>query len=276
MLNEDLPAKRRRKKETAARWGVRTATAVIGTQLPWVAATLDAVGIDVLNRLLSEKEASRIERTLKAAVQLIEESLKLGREPRSDGFDGANPGDRSFPEEVVEGVLLRVQRENQERKLPHYSEFLHSYVFNSALDPASAGTIVSIADELSYRQFCILALTNRQTLQSTLHYDTRLRIRSEKQHPTDLPSMWEETFTQEVFDLESRQLTQISRGLLDTPHMVTLLPLGKMVCEVLGLSGIDPEILDDLKKRADPYKTRVEWLLSFQRDRVGCFPLEAG
>jgi hypothetical protein len=37
--------------------------------------------------------------------------------------------------------------------------------------------------------------------------------------------------------------------------MVTLLPLGKMVCEVLGLSGIDPEILDDLKKRADPYKS---------------------
>jgi hypothetical protein len=144
--------------------------------LPWVAATLDAVGLDVLNRLLSEKE-------------LIEESMRLGHEPRSDGFDGANPGDRMFSEEIVEGVLLRVQRENQERKLPHYSEFLHSYVFNSALDPASARTIVSIADELSYRQFCILALTNRQTLQSTLHYDTRLRIRSEKQHRTDLPSM---------------------------------------------------------------------------------------
>jgi len=254
MLNEDLPAKRRGKKGTAARWGVKTATAVIGTQLPWVAATLDAVGIDVLNRLLSEKEASRIERTLKAAVERIEESMRLGLEPRSDGFDGANPGNRMFSEEVVEGVLLRVQRENQERKLPHYSEFLHSYVFNSALDPASARTIVSIADELSYRQFCILALTNRQTLASTLGNDTRLRIRSEKQDHTDSPSMWDETFTQEVFDLESRQLAQISRGFLDAPHMVTLLPLGKMVCEVLGLTGIDAEILDDLKKRADPYK----------------------
>ncbi len=255
MLNAELPAKPRGKKEAATELGVKTATALIGTQLPLVAATLDTVGIDMLNRLLSAKEASRIERTLKAAALLIEESMKLGHEPRSDGFDGANPGDRAFSEEVVEGVLLRVQRENQERKLPYYAEFLRSYVFDSALDPASARTIVSIADELSYRQFCILALTNRQTLQSTLHYDTRLRVRSEKEHRTDLPSIWEETFMQEVFDLESRQLVQISRGQFDTPHMVVLSQLGKVSCDVLRLSGIDSEVLDNLKKSANPVQS---------------------
>lgn len=262
MLNCDLPAKPQDKKQVIAEWGVKTVTSIIGVELPGVSTVLEAVAVDVLNRLISDREASRVERVVSGATLLIAADMKSGREPRSDSFEGANPGNRKFSEEVAEGVLLSVQRENEERKLPFYQQFIRSYVFDPALDPASARTILALASDLSYRQCCILALASRQTLRSTLHYDIRLRVKGKTQHRTDVPTVWEETFMQEVFDLEAQHLVEISRGLSSIPYLVTLTSLGKVACDALGFSYVESDVLDALGKQADPVDG---WLLTRKR-----------
>lgn len=252
MLNADRPKRPASPRDVAAETALNTALAALSAVNPLVAGALKRPLGDVLERKLSRNATARIERTMVQAVVLVNKSKDQGREPRSDDFLKGEPGNRSFAEEIVEGVLLTVQSEFQKAKEPYYAQFVDSCIHDPTIDRASAVNILAILDALSYRQLCILALTNRQTLQSSVEYDTRLRVQGENQHRTDLPAVWEETFMQEVFDLESRRLVQISRQQFIESHMVVPSPLGKVVCKVLGLSRIDSAILDELKERAAP------------------------
>jgi hypothetical protein len=55
-------------------------------------------------------------------------------------------------------LLLKAQREPEERKLPHIASVIPFVGFNSEIDVPVAHQLLQFASELSYRQYCILAL----------------------------------------------------------------------------------------------------------------------
>ena len=90
---------------------------------------LRRVGADVSERLLSPREQARVGFVLASAATEIHSRIERGETLRSDGFFDPRHGERSDAEEVSEGVLLKSQREPEEKKLPymaHPSQTLHS------------------------------------------------------------------------------------------------------------------------------------------------------
>ena len=52
-----------------------------------------------------------------------------------------NFNDRSFADEIIEGVLLAAQREYQEKKLPLYGNLLTNIAFRSDIDRVTANRL---------------------------------------------------------------------------------------------------------------------------------------
>jgi hypothetical protein len=59
---------------------------------------------------------------------------------------------------VTESVLLKAQREAEERKVPYMGRLLANIAFEPAISPAMAHQLIKIAEQLTYRQLCLLRL----------------------------------------------------------------------------------------------------------------------
>jgi hypothetical protein len=123
-----------------------------------VALALRHVGQEISQRMLGPREEVRVGGVLAIAAGEIRQRMENGESVRSDGFfDNKNTG-RSDAEEVVEGVLLRSQREPEERKIPYMGHLLSSIAFDSQIGAQMAHQITRAAEQLTYRQLCILKL----------------------------------------------------------------------------------------------------------------------
>ena len=119
---------------------------------------LKRLGSEVAERLLSPREQARIGFVLGQAVIEIRKRIDQGEALREDGFFDAQQGGRSNAEEVAESVLLKSQREAEERKLASMAHLLANIAFDPAISAEMAHQITKIAEQLTYRQLCILKL----------------------------------------------------------------------------------------------------------------------
>jgi hypothetical protein len=118
---------------------------------------LEGVVQEVNQRRLSARERVRGDRVAALAITYFEEKHQLRPELRSDGFFEGGPGNRSFAEEIIEGVILVAQRQYQEKKIPYLAYLLA----NIPSDDGSrdlTNHLLRLADQLSYRQLCLMAL----------------------------------------------------------------------------------------------------------------------
>lgn len=132
--------------------------AVLGAGGAAAAMALKRIGQEAADRLLGPREKVRLGAVLAISASDIHDRMQGGEKLRADGFFEAKQGGRSDAEEVAEGVLLRSQREPEEKKIRYMGYLLANVAFDPQISPAMAHQIVKAAEQLTYRQLCILKL----------------------------------------------------------------------------------------------------------------------
>ena len=119
---------------------------------------LKHIGQEASERLLGPREKVRVGAVLAIAAAEIDQRIKNGESVRSDDFFDRKSSGRSDAEEVAESVLLKSQREPEERKIPYMGHLLSSVAFDAQISAQMAHQIMKAAEELTYRQLCVLKL----------------------------------------------------------------------------------------------------------------------
>ena len=95
---------------------------------------------------------------LAIAALEIHQRLEKGESLRNDGFFDRELTGRSEAEEVAESIILKCQRESQEKKIPYMGYLKAGIAFDSNISADMAHQLIKAAEELTYRQLCILKL----------------------------------------------------------------------------------------------------------------------
>ena len=139
--------------EGAALGGAAGGGASLG--LRWLGRELSA-------RLLSPREEQRLGYVYTVAAAEIAERVEGGEQVRGDGFFGQSGQGGSEAEEVWESILMKSQREPQEKKLPYFAHLLAGLAFSDEIGAHMAHQLTKAAEQLTYRQLCILKLIAHQ------------------------------------------------------------------------------------------------------------------
>lgn len=132
--------------------------AVFGAIGAAAAVTLRHIGEEVSERLLAPREQVRVGGVLAIAAGEIHQRLERGEALRADGFFEPKGASRSDAEEVAESVLLKSQREPEEKKIPYMGHLFAAVSFDPQISAQLAHQIIKTAEQLTYRQLCILKL----------------------------------------------------------------------------------------------------------------------
>lgn len=123
-----------------------------------VSKGLERLGREFSERALGPREEARVGCVLALAVRGIRERIESGEQLRPDGFFQHTSTHRSGAEEVLENILLKSQREPEEKKLPYMANLFASIAFDSTISAEMAHQIAKTAGDLTFRQLCILRL----------------------------------------------------------------------------------------------------------------------
>lgn len=132
--------------------------ALLGAAGAAAAAALKHIGDEASQRLLGPREKVRVGGVLAIAAGEIRQRLEHGQSVREDGFFEPKEIGRSDAEEVAESVLLKSQREPEEKKIPYMGHLLANIAFDPEISAQMGHQIIKIAEQLSFRQMCILKL----------------------------------------------------------------------------------------------------------------------
>lgn len=208
--------------------------AILGSGGAAAAAMLRHVGEEVSERVLGPREEVRIGGVLTIAASEIQQRLNAGNQLRSDGFFEPNASGRSDAEEIAESVLLRSQREPEERKIPYMGHLLASVAFDPEIGGPLAHQIIKTAEQLTYRQLCILRLS----VVSDAYELREADYRGYGEFGKDLYQV-----LYECFDLYSRGLINLSGE------------------AALGISDVNPSRMKVQALGADIYNLMHLWLI---------------
>lgn len=135
-----------------------TGAAMFGAGGVLVSKTLSYIGNELSTRFLGPREETRIGATLAIATEKINKRLQNGDTIRSDGFFNKDNSGRSKAEEIAESVLLKSQREAEEKKIPFLANLLANISFSPEISVELGEQMIKTVDSLTYRQLCILSL----------------------------------------------------------------------------------------------------------------------
>ena len=119
-------------------------------------AATEATGIPV------GRERVRAGAALAFAVEHAVTLQRAGRAMRTDGFFGARAGGRPGADEVTEAVVLAARRSTDERRVRHLGYLLAEIAVSPDIDADVAGRALRLAENLSWRQFALLAAVGRR------------------------------------------------------------------------------------------------------------------
>ncbi|VVB64521.1 Uncharacterised protein [uncultured archaeon] len=142
--------------------------AIGGASGPLLTKEIIEIGNDIAERFLSDREKIRIGGVIIYAYDKIRKKWAAGEKLRDDGFfeqpSIGHPACAEIPiierppaEEVIEGILLAVQREHEENKLPFVGNLLANIFFDSEIDKTQIDLLIKFAQRISFRQMCILS-----------------------------------------------------------------------------------------------------------------------
>lgn len=195
------------------------AGAILG---PGITSAIKKIGDEISTRVLGPREKIRIGATIVYAIKKVDENQKSGKTIRGDEFFKSNDNDRSSAEEITEGILLNAQREYQEKKIRFHGNLLANIAFHPEVTKEQANYMIRLAEKLSYRQLCIIALFGH----SESH---NLRDKSWRGAREDISSE-KAALLQEIFEL-------YSQGLLNGGGEA-LLGVGDIVPNKMRIQGI--------------------------------------
>jgi len=186
------------------------------------AMALKHIGEEASERLLGPREKVRVGGVLAIAAAEIDQRIKNGESIRSDGFFQNKSTGRSDAEEVAESVLLKSQREPEEKKLSYMGHLLASIPFDNQISAQMAHQIIKVAEQLTYRQLCILKLAAIKQVFGLRNGDYR----------------GQDSFSKELYQVLYECLDLYHRGLINFGGEVAFGPTdiapGKMAVQGLG------------------------------------------
>lgn len=132
--------------------------AALGAGGAAAARVLKHIGNEACERLLGPREKIRLGGVLAVVSAEIDQRIKNGEKIRDDGFFQEKITGRSDAEEVAESILLKSQREPEEKKIPYMGHVLSNVAFKNEISAEMAHQITKAAEQLTYRQLCLLKL----------------------------------------------------------------------------------------------------------------------
>ena len=158
-------------------------TTALGGAGSVVGSALRYLGHEFADRVLGPRERKRVGAVLAVIAQDIHEHRTKGDEPRTDGFFDAGTDGRRDADEVAESVLLKCQREPEEKKIPYMGHFFANVAFRSDISALMAHQLTKHAEQLTYRQFCLLNIATYRRPHWVLRPDD---YRGQETLPVDL------------------------------------------------------------------------------------------
>lgn len=202
------------------------------------AMILKNIGQEFSKRQLSPREDYRVGKVLAIAASEIHQRLENGEGLRNDGFFDRQPFGRSDAEEIVEAIMLKCQKEPQEKKIPFMGYLKVSIAFDSNISPDMGHQLIKAAEELTYRQLCILKLVVAKT-----HYG--LRKQNYRGHGNFARNLYSVLY--ECMDLYQKEYitegdSSHALGLTDiVPSNITVQGIGSDLYNLMKLSSIPDE-----------------------------------
>lgn len=120
------------------------------------------IGNEISERMIGPREKVRVGAAIAFAITGIRQRLENGENLREDSFFYRNHTDRSNADEVLENVVLKVQREPEEKKIPYISSIYENTVFEQEVSADLGHKIIKSAEQLTYQQLCILNMIGRR------------------------------------------------------------------------------------------------------------------
>ena len=117
---------------------------------------------EMANRVLSNREEIRVGATARFALTKIKSRIKCGNKLRNDGFFEEKKKGRTDAEEIFEGVLLKAKNEHEEKKTKILGNIFANVAFFPSFSVGEANHLLRIAENLTYREMCILSLIRRK------------------------------------------------------------------------------------------------------------------
>ena len=197
---------------------------------------------DFAERMLSEAENRRVCDALILASQGIHKRMKDNNEiPRADGFFDKDFSGRSRDQEIIENVLLKCQREPEEKKIPYISNAYVNIVFESEVSADLGHKIIKSAEQLTYQQLCILSMVGRRENDEDILKDFQLN--PQRDHPLELSKLLHDCFELVTNGYIQGGLTLTFSGRL--PQYETLNP-NSMLLENIGIAIFNLMSLQDI------------------------------
>lgn len=132
--------------------------AALGASGAVAALALKHIGEEASERLLGPRERVRVGGVLALTAAEVQQRVQQGENVRNDGFFDVPNSGRSYGEEVAESVLLKSQREVEERKLPYMAHLFASIAFEPTISASMAHQLLKAAEQLTFRQLCLLRI----------------------------------------------------------------------------------------------------------------------
>lgn len=228
-------------------FGGPTGAAIGGASTQLLKRGIIEVGNDIAERFLSEREKIRIGGVIIYATIKIQEKLAAGKMLRDNGFfeppSTRHPACTEIPfverpptKEVIEGILLAVQREHEEKKVPFLGNLLANILFDPTIDKAQSNLMVRISKSISYRQLCLLSIFAHTA-------DFELRKKDYRESGAEL-TYKQISLLQEISDLWTQGILNCSGepnlGLTDVnPSKMKIQGVGVLLYKLMELWRID-------------------------------------
>ncbi len=205
------------------------AGAIVG---PLVGATFKKVGTEISEKIMGPREQARVGATYTLALEKIAKIIDTGKKVRNDDFFEVQENDRSKSETILEGTLLKVRNEYEEKKIRCYSNLLANLSFDNSINFEKGNTLLRILEQLSYRQIAILAYFSTIEDLSTQNWMISFKDKADLGKYQD--------FYFELMDIYNKQLLkQTGGGISMSASSLGISPLGKTMCDLIGIEEID-------------------------------------
>jgi hypothetical protein len=207
--------------------------------------------LDVYDRITG-RGAARATAAAAFAATKIQQRLAEGERLRDDGFFDDQVV-RSSADEVLEGIMLKCRDEHEEQKARYYGNLFASAATNERYTVGYLNRALSVLDNLTYQQLCLLRIfsdpdhrslraQDYTEVEATLSNDTvnvldQLHdlIQRSLAHRAGPPGSDPETLQSSIFIMDPFQIA---------PTEIRLTRLGSQLCGLLQLQDL-PD--DDLR-----------------------------
>ena len=202
-------------------------------------------------RLLSVHEDSRVHKVMHDAICKIQLRLEKGDIPRQDDFISDSKLESTEAKAILEGVLLKAKDEYEEKKLVYYSNLIAQMVFDSSWNYQRLNAMLRMFDQLSYRQLQLMALAQRKDEINTPQWCVKFKRIPVSFSYYDLYCEVVQLSNLAIFHQPGESLMM---GIGDKQ---ALSPIGKSMAELMELSSIPQEELDELDELVNSLNDKI-------------------